>query len=202
MTLRIGKLSVELSYPLVAIMTAVIILDRSMSVIVCFAAAIMHESGHIIALRRCGAMPERVKLTLFDIAIIDQKKYTRSYGQELVVVLAGVTVNFAMALLFLIFYRITEVETLMLLCSANLGLGIFNSLPVDSLDGGQALLIILCRFLSPRTASIVLDVISFIILIPAACIGFFVLLNSQYNFTLLITALYLIALILLKHKKG
>ena len=73
---------------------------------------------------------------------------------------------------------------------------------INKLDGGQALLIILCRFLSPRTASIVLDVISFIILIPAACIGFFVLLNSQYNFTLLITALYLIALILLKHKKG
>lgn len=201
MTLRIGRLLLDLSYPLVAVMTAVIILDRSMSVIMCFAAAIMHESGHIIALWHYGSMPERVRLTLFDIAIIDQKKYTRSYGQELIVVLAGVTVNFVMSLIFYLLYRMTAVNWLFLLCSANLGLGIFNSLPVDSLDGGQALLIILCRFFPYEKAAVIVDIISFIILIPAACIGFMVLLRSRYNFTLLITALYLIALILLKHKK-
>ncbi|MBQ3928913.1 MAG: hypothetical protein II711_02325 [Clostridia bacterium] len=198
MTFRIGRLTLEMSYPLVAVMTAVIITDKSLSVIACFTAAVMHELGHIAVLCRCGSAPERVKLTLFDIAIVDRKKYSRSIKQELCVILAGVTVNFILAALFYQLYLLFHNEFLMMLCTANLGLGIFNSLPVDNLDGGQALGILLGQYYSELTASRIIDIISLFILIPTACIGFLLLLQSRYNFTLLLTALYLVALILLK----
>ncbi len=201
MTLRIGKLILEISYPLTAVMTAIIILDTSLSVMVCFAAAIMHEAGHIFMLCRYNAMPKRIKLTLFDIAIIDNKKYSRSYTQELAVVLAGVFVNFISAAIFYLLYVSFKNQIFIMLFSANLGLGIFNILPVDNLDGGQALLILLCKFFSPQTAHTVLDIISFVVLIPTACLGFILLIESRYNFTLLVTAIYLVALILLKHTK-
>ena len=84
----------------------------------------------------------------------------------------------------------------------NFTLGLFNILPIDSLDGGQALFILLSMKFSPFTSMKILDIISFMILIPVAVMGFLVLLQSKYNFTLLLTALYLIAIILLKNRKS
>lgn len=201
MIFRVGKLNIELSFPLVAIMTAVIIFDTTMSVVICFIAIIMHETGHLAALAFYGSFPKKIKLTLFDIAIVDSGKYTRNAKQELVVILAGVTVNFVFAIIFYFIFLCTNMIFFRNMAVSNATLGVFNILPVDSLDGGQALFIILTRHFSIYKSMIILDIISFIVLIPVACMGFIVLLQSKYNFTLLLTALYLITVILLKHKK-
>ena len=198
MTFQLGKISFELSFPLVALMTAVIIFDTSMSVIICFAGVIAHETGHLLALRYFGSYPQKIKLTLFDIAIIDRKKTTLSDKAEIIITLAGVTVNFILAGISYFFIQNPYME---IFFNTNLTLGLFNSLPIDSLDGGQALFILLSRKFSPFTSMKILDIISFIILIPVAVMGFLVLLQSKYNFTLLLTALYLIAIILLKNTK-
>lgn len=202
MTFQLGKISFELSFPLVALMTAVIIFDTSMSVIICFAGVIAHETGHLLALRHFGSYPKKIKLTLFDIAIIDRKKITLSDKAELIITLAGVTVNFILAIISYFLLTVTKNPYIEIFFNTNLTLGLFNSLPIDSLDGGQALFILLSRKFSPFTSMKILDIISFIILIPVAVMGFLVLLQSKYNFTLLLTALYLIAIILLKNRKS
>lgn len=201
MIFRVGKLNIELSFPLVAIMTAVVIFDTTMSVVICFIAIIMHETGHLTALAFYHSFPKKIKLTLFDIAIVDSGKYTRNYKQELTVVLAGVAVNFVFAVIFYVAFRCTNFMFFRNIAMSNASLGVFNILPVDSLDGGQALFIILSKHFSIYKTSMILDIISFIVLIPVACIGFIMLFRSKYNFTLLLTALYLIAIILLKRKK-
>ena len=86
----------------------------------------------------------------------------------------------------------------MMFVSAHLTLGVFNSIPVSTLDGGQALLILLQHRMSPYRANRILDVLSLVILFPLAAAGFWVLLRSKYNFTLLAVSLYLIAVVLLK----
>ena len=202
MNFKLGKLYIELSFPLVALMTAVIIFDTSMSAIICFAGVIAHETGHLLALRHFGSYPQKIKLTLFDIAIIDRKKINRSDKAELIITLAGVTVNFILAIISYFLLTVTKNPCIEIFFNTNLTLGFFNILPVDSLDGGQALFILLSKKFSPFTSIKILDIISFIILIPVAVMGFLVLLQSKYNFTLLLTALYLIAIILLKNKKS
>ena len=202
MTFKIGKIYFELSYPLVALMTLVIIFDTSMSVIICFVSVIAHELGHILALKYYGAYPKRIKLTLFDIAILDCQKITRKCKDELIITLAGVTVNFILAIISYIFLKITSNYYIQIFFDTNMTLGLFNILPIDSLDGGQTLLIILESKFSPAKADLILEIISFIILLPVLIMGFLVLLQSKYNFTLLLTALYLIAIILLKNRKS
>lgn len=198
MSFKFGKIKFELSFPLVCLMTAVIIFDTSMSVILCFLSALLHETGHILALKYYKSYPEKIKLTLFDVAIIDRKKYSRTDKSELIITLSGVAVNFFLSAVSFILFRIFNHHLLSDFSYANLTLALFNSLPVDSLDGGQALFIILSKYLSPVSAVRTLNIISFIVLIPTAVVGFLILLQSKYNFTLLLTALYLIALILLK----
>lgn len=202
MTFKLRNLCIELSFPLAALMTAVILFDTSMSVILCFAGVIAHETGHLLALRHFGSYPQKIKLTLFDIAIIDRKKITLSDKAELIITLAGVTVNFILAIISYFLFTLTQNLYIEIFFNTNLTLGLFNSLPIDSLDGGQALFILLSKKFSPFTSMKILDIISFVILIPIAVMGFLVLLQSKYNFTLLLTALYLIAIILLKNKKS
>ena len=192
---------IELSYTLTAAITAVIILDGSSSVFICLLSALMHELGHIMMLRHFGAMPERIKLSLFDAAIIDRKKALRKNNQELFVILAGIAVNYISAAIGMGIYHFVKQDWMMTFVTAHLTLGIFNSLPVDSLDGGQAILIILTSRFSQERAETILVIISIIVIVPIACGGFLLLFYTRYNFTLLLAAMYLTALLFLKNKK-
>ena len=51
MRFRVGSINFEVSFPLVALMTAVVVFDTTMSVLICFISAFMHELGHIASIR-------------------------------------------------------------------------------------------------------------------------------------------------------
>ena len=199
---RVGSTVFEMSYPLVVCMTAILLIDRTMSVVICFLSAILHELGHIAALRVFGCCPEKITLTLFDIAIGCSKKDLLPTSKDIIVTLSGVTVNYLCAAAGHILFILTGCDYFHTFECASLTLGIFNSMPVESLDGGQALLLILCEHTTLIKAQRILTVISFLILFPCALTGAYILLRSRYNFTLLISSLYLIAVILFRDRKS
>ena len=74
----------------------------------------------------------------------------------------------------------------------------FNILPVEPLDGGQALLSLLSLCLPREQAYRTVQMISFVVLVPIAALGFLVLFQSHWNATLLLAAVYLLFLLLMK----
>lgn len=84
---------------------------------------------------------------------------------------------------------------------ANLCTGLFNMLPVMSLDGGQLMYVILCRKFSEKSAEKIINITAVIILFPLTVLGFMLLLNSKYNFSLLFVCSYLIASLLCKNNR-
>ena len=108
-------------------------------------AALCHELGHLGALALAGAKVERFRLTDFGADIQADTRYM-PYGRELLCTLAGPAVNLGLALLF------ARVTGDYLLAGANLLLGGFNLLPMPSLDGGQALHILVSWALDPIAA--------------------------------------------------
>ena len=201
MSLYIFGVRVDISYPLAAVMTLAMIYDSSMSALVCLLAVLIHEGGHLLMLGISGAMPGRIRITLFDISIVDRGKALRSTGYELAVVLAGITANLLLAGTSFVINSIFPCHFWEGLIYANLTMALFNGLPVDSLDGGQAVFLLLSQKLSPYRALIILDIISFAVLVPAGCAGFLLLLRSKYNFTLLLSCLYLTSLILIRRSR-
>lgn len=177
-------------------MTAAVLLDRSCSILLCFAAAVLHELGHIIMLVRFRSPPRTIRLTLFDIAIADRNKSLRDSKRELAVILAGPAVNLVFAGLSFALCRLSGTELLSLFGTAHLALGVFNSLPVCTLDGGQALLILLSMHFPPQKADRILTAVSLAFLFPTAVLGFLLLLKTRYNFTLLLASLWLIFVVL------
>lgn len=142
-----------------------------------------------------------VQFSLFDINITDTYKGRRSFIGDLFVILSGPFVNFFIGAVFWILYRETQISYFGIFMYCNLGLGFFNSLPIESLDGGNAVYLFLERFFSYQTAKNLIAILSFLVLVPMAAVGFLLLLRSPYNFTLLFTSCYLICIIVFKRTK-
>ncbi len=196
--IKLGGILFELSFPLVAVMTAVILYDSSLSAAVCFVSVLLHEGGHLLALIRFGCKPRRIRLTLFDIAIEDRRGHLRDFRREMIVVLAGPAVNLAAGSAACLLHGMLHDPVTELLINSNFTLAVFNLLPVGTLDGGQAVLMLLCQRLETDKAIKAADILSAIIIVPLGILGFLVLLRSRYNFSLLLTAVYLMGVLLLK----
>lgn len=189
MKLRIADLRFYIGYEVVAAMTAVLLLDRENRVICCFAAALLHELGHVWMMRLFSVRVRGLKLRLFDILI--EADEPDSLRADICITLGGVMMNFLCAVVFCPFSLKLGLPHLML--------GVFNLLPVMSLDGGRLLSLLLSRRFSPRVSETVLRITTFLFLLPLMTAGIFLLFQSGYNYSLLAISLYLTAILLIKH---
>ena len=114
-------------------------------------AAALHELGHLAVMRYYGVSVKCFRLTALG-AELDAPTLARlSYGRELIVTLAGVTVNLFCAVLLALLGLRTWREWPFVFAGAHLVLAAFNLLPVVPLDGARALCLALSFFLGPAT---------------------------------------------------
>ena len=117
-------------------------------------AAALHELGHLAVMRYYGVSVKRFRLTALG-AELDAPALARlPYGRELIITLAGVTVNLFCAVLLALLGLRTWREWPFVFAGAHLVLAAFNLLPVVPLDGARALCLALSFFLGPATGSV------------------------------------------------
>lgn len=120
-------------------------------------AAVCHELGHWLVLRRVGGRIQRLHITVFGAEMqVDDRRI--SYGGELLTAAAGPVSNLLLAAALGLLGRWWE--PLYLLAGAQLVLGAFNLLPALPLDGGRILWLALAWLTEPYTAQRVLSVVS------------------------------------------
>ena len=100
-------------------------------------AAVVHEAGHWLVLRRQGAAVTCFRLSVLGAAM-ETDSGRLSYGGELAAVLAGPAANLLAALALTAPGR----DEFLAAAGANVVLCIFNLLPVRPLDGGRALFLL------------------------------------------------------------
>ncbi len=188
MKLRVAKIELIVGFEVAAALTTVLLLDREYRVLCCFLAAAIHELGHVLMMRLCGVRVRRVRLRLFD-ALIEADE-APSFSADVLITLGGPAANLLLAALLYPFS--------LTLCLPHLALGLFNLLPLLSLDGGHLLKLCLMRRCSPRICDAVLKTATFVILLPLMTAGIVILFNSGYNYSLLFASLYLTAILFLK----
>ena len=201
MQIRVFGCEISISFPLAAALTIFFILDRSGSTVICCLSALCHELGHLGMMALFQTKADKIKLGLFDVNISDNGKYQRSLWAEICVLLAGAAANLLAAGIGCVLFIFYKEPFLSAFISSNLFLAFFNLLPVEALDGGNIIYLLLLRRIRHAYAVKILEILSFAVLLPLACGGFYVLLSSRYNFTLLLTSCYLMAIILLKRTK-
>ncbi len=200
MKFRLLNIDFTVSYSLVCLGAICIILNIFSGFICCVTAVILHESGHLIAMILCKSPPDKIKISLFEIKIINSSRQSNTTRQNIFIIFFGPLVNFVCFIPFYLLY-LCNGEFLLSIAMANLFTGLFNMLPVMSLDGGQLMYVILCKRFSEKSAERAVDVTALIILFPLTVLGFVVLLNSKYNFSLLFVCAYLIASLIFRNNR-
>lgn len=193
--------SFKIGIPFLSLVTLTLILDKSGKFIWCLFAMLIHELGHIFCMMSQHKKLRKMQFCLFDIKIIDSEGTLRSYKDDIFLMFAGSFANFLTALLFCIINCVLRKEFLNICIVENVLIGIFNLLPIDSLDGGQILLIFLKINLDEKKATSLGRIISIIFLLPVTIMGVCLLLKSRYNFSLFLVSIYLFVRFFLSDNK-
>ncbi len=201
MKFKIFGIKIYVSFVFVAVFTLLIFLDTSQKLICCFISALCHESGHIFTMSKLGRKPKKIICQLFNIKIIDTTRAIFSYKTDLAIVLSGILVNFIFSFFSFLLYLISNLEILLTFSIVNLLTGVFNLLPVSNLDGGQAIYLVLTQKLSDKTVNRIIDILTILLIFPISIVGFIVLFNSKYNFSLLLISVYLVITLIVKNSK-
>ncbi len=188
-----GNLRIRLQLPFVASLLLMMLADGEGIPLWCLAASLMHETGHIVAVLALQERPVRVELGLFGMRMLPGDE-SLCYSRQMAVLLAGPAVNlFTAGVLFLAGNR----GVVMLI---HLVIGVFNLLPIEPLDGGQALLCGLSMRGDMARAEKSVFALSLVGCSALLLTGFALLFWGGYNYTLLAVAIYLLILIVLNHK--
>ena len=122
-------------------------------------AAIIHELGHLLASLLC-----RIPILRFRIGILGARLTTKSesysYLSEILLCAGGPLINLLCA--FLAHSLLPVTNECQLFVQASLTLGLFNLLPIRTLDGGRIVESLLLCALSPHTTDIITALLSFL----------------------------------------
>lgn len=200
---RVFGCRVEIDVFFCAGLALVLLMDPTGTVCWCAAAAALHELGHIAALTVLGYTPCVLRLTVFGARLQHTGAVTKTYWKDFLVSISGPLCNILSFSLLLAVGRCSSPQiwqAIRVPACTHLAIGAFNLLPVEPLDGGQAVSAVLHRLLPVEKADIVMNFVAFFFLLPLGAAGFFVLLRSRGNYSLLALAIYLSALFVLKRR--
>lgn len=197
MSFTVRGCKVTFSYFFFALVALLLLLDRTGVAAAGLLAAALHEGSHLGMMCVYKCLPQEVRFNAFGIDMVRNSRPDHSYWKDAAVSLSGPAANLLTAGLFSLLSGYTA-EIFLL---ANLTLFLFNILPIEPLDGGQALYALLCLRREPAVSAQTVGFVSFFFLAPLSAAGFIVLFRSPGNFTLLLVCVYLMCLLVFKRGK-
>lgn len=199
MNIRLSGTKLNISFYFAATVTIILILDKSGTAAIAIAACVLHECGHLVCLLGLGEVPACISLEIFGMRIDRGNTVRLSIKQEIAAAFSGPFANLLVAFLSVLIGIVMHSKGIMQSpVYLNLFIAAFNLLPIEPLDGSKILYYLLCLWRDEALAARITRTVSAIALFPVAMAGFYILLKSGYNFTLLIAAGYLILLFIIK----
>lgn len=192
MTFKIFSVPVKISFLFPAAMTFLMVTSMKDAALISFVSAFFHELGHLFFIRKSGGKIRSIEFGAFGGRITLDGEDGFSLKGEAAAAFAGPAVNFLLAILFLSCFLLTGKGIFSLSLAVNLGMGLFNLLPISTLDGGRILSAFLHMRFSDRVSGIVLNVLSVIFLVAVLFLGFLLIIKEGGNFSLLVTCCYLV----------
>ncbi|MEE1279444.1 MAG: hypothetical protein UHH95_01265 [Oscillospiraceae bacterium] len=197
MSFKILGVRVSVSFLLIAMLALFSFYDETGIALCALFAALLHESGHIIAAALCGCKIKELAFKPFGIrmrlktplSLLDTKN-------KLIVLSAGCAVNLACFFAFSLFSRKITDAALVHLITA-----FFNLLPAGTLDGGRILYELMSLKYNDNRVQLFCDIISLISASALFILGSAVLVKTGYNVSLMITAGYLFLMVIVRQKK-
>ena len=188
--IRLPFTKIKVSLSAIIVTGALFYADFSVYTLIVLLSAVLHEAGHIIAMKLCGAKIRSITVLPFG-AVIDSDTPALSYGRDAVISLAGAAVNLICALFGWVFFLLINNIYIAFFCICNLFLAGVNLLPVKTLDGGRALEALLSMCVPVYKVQNYIEAASFISFAVLAAASFALLSATGCNLSLTVVFVYL-----------
>lgn len=193
------KTKFSISVGFVGLICLMLYIDRSGLILPSFLASLIHETGHIFCLLIFKTHIEKISLKIGTAEIKGNFLIPRK--SEIIMTFFGPFFNLLFFILTLFLYLHFKNIGLLNFSLINLILGVFNLLPIFSLDGGTVLFLLLSSKMSASLSKKIYIIISFITLTSLFVLGLFVFFKTKTNPTLILLCVYLLFSILLSKNK-
>ena len=191
MRLRIGRTEILIDYFATAVISLMLILDRTGIMIGALLSAALHEAGHTAVILALSGSVAKVRLCPWGILIDCRDSPCDTFGY-IAVQLAGPCANLAAWLILRNFMSD--------IAGVNLIYGLFSLLPCGGLDGGDIVSCLLGKLFGKRAAKIIMAVLTVVISLTMISVGFLLFISAK-NPSLCIIGIYLLVIFILKKRK-
>lgn len=196
MALRFSFLGVrvKISFLLIVLLALFAFCDKSGLMLLAISSALIHELGHIVAAELLGLGVKELYFAPIGIRMILKTPLSIvNTSRKITVLSAGCAINLVLFAVFMLFSQ--KNAALIHFITA-----FFNLLPAGTLDGGRILYEILSIKHEAGKAQKIVDLVSLFSAAGLFLLGSFVLIYSGYNFSLLITSIYLAITVIMRQK--
>lgn len=186
---------VMISLPSLIFWISVVLFDRTMQTAASVTAALLHELGHIAAMKSCHIGVAGIRILPYGLEITSSRP-PRSFSEDILVSAAGCAANLVSAPVFYLLGCLlggAASEFSFLISGASVMLAILNALPISTLDGGCTLEASLSLILSPESAFRVTRCVSFVFLVLLWICAAYIFLFSGYNYSMFAMTVWLFA---------
>lgn len=197
MRFRLFGIRFTVSVFFTAVIAFMLIVDRTGLMTPVLASTLLHELGHLAAMKRYRCMPREISLQLGTVSMVKPNRIYRR-REEIMIAVCGPAANLLAGILFFTLYFYFKNESFAVWSIVQLAIGAFNLLPVLGLDGGSILLGIFSSLWDEDKALFILKFISIVVAGAAVACGAYLLLNGIQNPTLLLVGIYLGVLQIMK----
>ena len=141
--LRFRSFTAAFDFSFFAAVTLLMLIGNNRYALFGLAACIWHVLGHFVVMRLCGISVKRLIFYGAGIKIIPDKQIDfTGFESQLAIFLAGSAANFVAAVLL----SVSESPAVRIFAAVNSVIGAFNLLPLQYLDGGKILVLLIRNF--------------------------------------------------------
>lgn len=148
----------------------------------------LHELAHLLAAICIGLKPSRIIFFPFGVNLKLKNSIIGALSDEIILYLSGPLLNAVLAILSVFF---TKNEYFNLFYYNNLGLFLFNILPILPMDGGILAKKILTARVGYRRSETLLKCISLVLILFLIFIQMYLLIKNKFNFSILLAVIFL-----------
>lgn len=174
----------KISYFFTLAITIFIASDRTGNILSFLLATLVHEAGHLLCMMLFKAKPREIILTPGTVRIVNGSITTNN--ENLLILISGPITNLVFFIIFINF------SPFKLFALVNLVLFFFNLMPIDGLDGGSILKLVLKMKHTETYAERVLFVITVVFAVGLIFVFVYFILNGTANYSIPILLLYLL----------
>lgn len=195
MKITIFGINITISFLFCAILSILMLCDRTGMIVPMFIAVIMHELGHLAVMKFFGCAPTEIRLIPGSVRIVTP---VCTEKHSVLILVSGSLLNIIIFLIVYISSTIQCVNYYIDFAFINLIYGIFNLLPFNALDGGSILEEIISTKLGNIKAKKIIKIITLFGAVLFLLAFIILAVNESVNYSLLVLCLYLVLSVFLK----